>query len=181
MQRDANNPNARQSLLRRIIVYGVLILVLGCAQCAFFPFLNICPAVPDLILGLLVAISLIDSEKSAGVCAVAAGFFIDAVGSSGIALSPLVYILLVAFISFFTGKMLNSFASYVLLLMPALLYRALATYICAFISYGEAPGLWILGDILIPEALTTGVLCLPIYFIVKLCARVLPNHGRFSF
>ena len=181
MQRDVNKPSTRQTLLRRIIVYGVLTLILGCGQCAFFPILNICPAVPDLMLGMLVAIALIDGEKSAAVCAVAAGFFIDAVGSSGIALSPLVYVFLVAFISFFTKKMLSSFASYFLLLIPALIYRAAATYICALIAYGEAPGLWILGDVILPEMLTTVLLCLPIYFIVKLCSRIIGNYGRFSF
>ncbi len=68
-----------------------------------------------------------------------------------------------------------------LLFIPALIYRALATYICFFVWHGEAPGLWIVPDVLIPELLTTCILCLPIYFIVKLCSRILGNHGRFSF
>ena len=89
MQNNIRESLFRPELLKRIVIYGLLTLLLGSAQCSFFPLLNICPSTPDLIMGMLLGIILIDSDKSAAVVAVAAGFFIDAIGGGAIALSPL--------------------------------------------------------------------------------------------
>ena len=169
------------SPLRRILIYGGLVLFLGCAQCAFFPLLSVCPATPDLMLGLILAVALLDSDRSAAVVAVSSGVFIDAVGGAGLSLSPVIYLIFVMLIGTFSRKVLKSFASYLLLLLPSLLYRALATYICLALADRALPALWVIGEVLLPEALTTGLLCLPIYIIVKLFSGLLENHSRFSF
>ena len=180
--RGAKKSNAAgANTARRIVIYGALTLILGCAQCAFFPTLKICPATPDLIMGMLLAIALLDSPRCAAVCAICAGFFIDAVGGSPLALSPIVYLLFTMIISAFSGKVLKSFFSYVLLLIPALIYRAAATYLCFSLHIGAIAPLWSLKEILLPEAVCTAILTLPVYFIVKLCSRPLDNHGRFNF
>lgn len=181
MQRDINSSIFNQATVRRLIIYGIMTLILGCAQCAFFPMLDFCPKTPDLIMGMLLTITLLDSEKSAAICSIAAGFFLDSIGSSGLALSPLIYLIFVLLISVFTKKMLRSFASYLLLLLPMLLYRAVATYLCIFITDRALPSLWMLGEILLPEAIATGLLCMPIYFIVKMFSGALSNHSRFTF
>ena len=181
MQSDIGKSLFGAGTVKRIIIYGLMTLVLGCAQCAFFPILKICPSTPDLIMGMLLAIALWDSERSAAVVAVCAGFFIDAIGSSGLALSPIIYLLFVLLISFFSKKVLKSFMSYLLLLIPTLLYRGAATYICIMAHQRALPPLWVLSDIILPEALATGLLCLPIYLIVKLCSGILETHSRFTF
>ena len=178
--------NIKRSLLgpgtvRRIIVYGIAVLILGCAQCAFFPMLNICPATPDLIIGMLLAIALLDCPTSTGVTAVCAGFFLDALGGSGIAISPLIYFLYVLMISMFSSKVLKSFFSYVLLLIPTLIYRAAATYLCFSLRIAAWAPVEYITQVIIPEAITTAVLCLPIYFIIKLFSRSFENHSRFTF
>ena len=170
-----------QNTIKRVVIYGIITLVLASAQCAFFPLLNICPRTPDLIMGMLLAITLLDGEKSAAVCAVASGFFIDALGSSFLALSPVIYLVFVAFISVFTKKVLKSLASYLLLLMPMLVYRAAATYLCILITEGGLPAPWVFTQILLPEAIATGLLCIPVYFILKLCSGALVTHSRFTF
>lgn len=156
-------------------------LILGCAQCAFFPLLRICPATPDLILGMLLAIALLDGEKSACVTAVASGFFIDAIGGGALALSPAVYLVFVALICLFTKKVLKSFASYLLLLIPSLIYRGIATYLCLILKDGALVPAFVFTEIIIPEAIVTAILCLPIYFIVKLFSGMLETHSRFTF
>ncbi len=180
-KRDTGRSLFSQNTVKRILIYGIITLVLASAQCAFFPILDICPRTPDLIMGMLLAIALLDGEKSAAVCAVAAGFFIDALGSSFLALSPLIYLVFVAFISIFTKKVLKSLASYLLLLMPMLVYRAAATYLCILITEGTLPAPWVFVDILLPEAIATGLLCIPVYFILKLCSGALLTHSRFTF
>ena len=181
MKSDAKKSLFGVNTLRRIVIYGLSVLILGCAQCAFFPTLKICPATPDLIMGMLLAIALLDSPASAAVTAVCAGFFIDALGGAGLALSPLIYLLYVFMISIFSGKVLKSFFSFIILLVPSLIYRAAATYICFSLRIGALAPLWCFKEIILPEALSTALLCLPVYFIVKLCARALDNHSRFTF
>ena len=181
MQGDFKKSLFGANTTKRIVIFGIMTLLLGCAQCAFFPMLSICPGTPDLIMGMLLAIALIDGAKSAAVVAVCAGFFMDAIGSYGLSLSPLIYFLFVLFISLFSGKVLKSFASYLLLLIPSLIYRGAATYLCLLLRYLAIPPTSALTQIILPEALTTGLLCLPLYFIVKLCSRPLETHGRFSF
>lgn len=168
-------------LLKRILFYGIATLVLGSLQCAFFPFLDFCPATPDLILTMLVAIALLDSPKSAAICAVACGFFIDAIGGSGISLSPVIYFLTIVVISFFTEKILRGLPAFLLLLIPALLCRAVSTYACVAIIERTLPSASVFSGIILPEAICTAILAIPVYFLVKLCSIPLQSHGKFNF
>ena len=181
MQGKLNSSQQRPEILKRIIIYGLLTLFLGCAQCAFFPFLDFCPKTPDLILAMIVAIALLDSEVAAGVCAVACGFFVDAIGSSGLALSPIIYFLTIAVVCCFTGKILKSFPSFLILLIPTLICRAIATCVRILIADGGFPELLVLIDIILPEMIITAIFALPIYFLVKLCVKPLSSHGKFMF
>ena len=178
--------NFREALLKpllfkRIAIYSVLTLLLGSAQCSFFPLLKICPSTPDLIMGLILAVMLIDSEKSAAVLAICAGFFIDAIGGGALALSPIIYLLFVLFAGSFSRKMLTSFASYAILMMPMLAYRAVATAICLFIVSDAALSFGSVAGVIFPELLCTALLCLPLYAIVKICASPLETHTKFTF
>jgi rod shape-determining protein MreD len=172
-----------QTNVRRIIVYALLIPLTVLAQCAFFPFIDLCPATPDLMLGTLLAIALLDGLESASVCAVCGGFLLDAIGSSGLALSPIVYLVFVLTVGALSRKVLKRFASYSLLLALSLVYRALMTLICLALTENLSlpPSAWVFTEILLPEALTTALLCLPIYPVVRLCSRAFSNHSRFTF
>lgn len=181
MQRNIGGSLFRPELIKRIIIYGLLTLLLGSAQCSFFPLLDICPSTPDLIMGMLLAIALIDSDKSAAVTALAAGFFIDAVGGGAIALSPLIYCIFVLFISLFSAKMLTSLPSYILLMIPALLYRGAATALCMAIEGRGMPPVSEILATVAPELICTALLCIPLYFIVKLAAIPLETHSKFTF
>lgn len=181
MQGNLSSSFFRPELLKRIAIYGLMTLILGSAQCSFFPILKICPKTPDLIMGMLLAITLIDSAKSAAVTALAAGFFLDAIGGGALALSPVVYVLFVLFISLFAHKMLSGFASYAILMMPALLYRAAATAVCIALENKALLPISEIISVILPEALTTLIVCLPLYFIVKLCTAPLETHGKFTF
>lgn len=183
MQRNLKKAGFSQNFVRRLIIYGLMTLILGSAQCAFFPMLDFCPATPDLIMGMLLAIALIDSIKSAAITAVCAGFFMDAIGSVGLAISPVVYFLFVLAVGALSGKVLKSFASFALLLVPTAIYRGAVTLLCYTVKLGAniAISTDTLTGIILPEMITTFLLCLPIYFIVKLCSGAFANHSRFTF
>ena len=178
--------NVKESLssigfLKRLAIYGLLTLFLACTQCAFLTSLDFLPATPDLILIMLVAIALLDSNESAAVCAVASGFFVDTVGSAGPALSPLIYFLTVALLSCFTGKLLKTLPSFLLLMLPALLCRALGTLLSTVAFYRALPPSWMFTDVLLPEALLCALFALPVYFLVRLCSALLKKRSRFTF
>ncbi len=181
MQGNIKDSLFRPEVLKRVLIYGLLTLFLGCLQCAFFPLLDFVPCTPDLILCMLIAIALLDNEPSAMVCAVGAGFYVDAIGGAGIALSPLVYFIAVILISLFTGKILKSLPSYLLLLLPSLLWRTAATYICIFINSRALPPFAVFKAILLPEVICTAICAIPIYFLLKLCTKPLQTHGKFTF
>lgn len=166
--------------LKRIGIYSLLTVVLGTAQCAFFPALNICPRTPDLIMGLILAVALCDNIKSASVLAVGAGFFIDAVGGGAISFSPLIYLVYAVIIGLLSQKMLKSFPSFLILMLPSLLYRAIVTFVLSLVL-GSSPFGSSLFVTLLLEALSTLILCLAIYPITNLSTKPLKSHKKFSF
>ncbi len=176
-----NQSVARTDIVKRILIYGISTLLLGVAQAAFFPLVSICPTTPDLLIGMLTAIALLDGAPATFVMAVAAGFFIDSISASAILISPIIYFCAAIIAVFFAQKVMRRFASFLLLLIPTLILRAVATYISALISLGELPPSWVFSQIIFPEAICTAIFAIPTYFILKLCTRSLEEHGKFSF
>ena len=168
----------RPEVLRRVIVYGLLLLILSVATSSFFANITLLPATPDLILGTVLAIALLDGRVSAAIAAVAGGLIVDSLGGLGVSLSPLLYLLVVLTVGALSEKMLPGFLSWLCLLLPSLLLRGLFT-IFGFLSYGGGlPAGGILLRVLFSEALCTLLFCCPLYFLVSLC--LLPLKERRS-
>ena len=167
-------------ILKRVFLYGILFVLLISAQSAFFSNLHICPATPDLLLGGVVAIILIDSKKTGAIAAICAGVLTDAIGGSGYSLSPLFFLLAAGVISVFSEKMLPVFSSYLILLIPAVIMNAAYTCLCILANYGSLPLAYTAKNILLPEAICTFVLCLAVYPLSKLFMRPLGMRNRFS-
>ena len=165
--------------LKRVIIFSVATIILGAAQCSFFPILKISPRTPDLILGLILAVSLCDSAKSAMAVSVGAGFFVDAIGGGGFALSPMIYFGYAVIIGIVSQKFLKSFPSFVLLLLPSLFYRAVATVLLSLIHNRALVGGLI--TTLLLEALCTFIFCLAIYPIINIATKSLSSHTKFKF
>lgn len=181
MIRGQKNGLSRQEIIKRVIIYGLLILVTASLQCSFFPSLHICPSTPDLLLGLVAAITLLDSRKSATVVAVAAGFVADGLGGSGYSLSTLYYLCAALLLGALAEKVLPVFPSFAMILIPSLLLRGGYTLLCVIINYGSLPLLYTLKSILLPEAICTFLLCLPLWALVKLCSAPLGSRNKFTF
>lgn len=173
--------NLSLTLTKRVIIYGILTLVLCTAQCSFFSILKPFGATPDLILGMLVGIILLDSPSAAAVCALVGGYVIDAIGAVPPAFSPIYYLTCVAVLAILSVKMLPRFLSYGLLCASALVCRAAFTFINICISNASLPSVRYVVGVLISEAISTFVFCLPIYFIMKLCAHLIGARQKFDF
>lgn len=172
--------NIKPETTKRIIIFSIATIIFGTAQCSFFSVLNICPRIPDLIMGLILATALCDNPKSAMALAVGAGFFIDAIGGGAFALSPIIYFIYAAIIGYVSQKFLKTFPSFLILLLPSLLYRALMTTLLTLLNNGFALGGGFALTLLL-EALCTLVLCLPIYPIINLATKPLSTRSTFSF
>ena len=181
MTRNPSPEAARGARVKRVLLFGLLALLLATAQCSFFAELHICPATPDLILSLTVAVLLLDSVYSAAVVAIGAGFLVDALGATSLFLSPLFYFAVVLILCVPASKMLTSFPSYLLLMLPALILRAAYTVACFWLMAGPMPAMSHVGGVLAREAIVTAILCLPIYPTVKLFRLPLLAKSRFRF
>ena len=172
---------SRTDLWRRIVIYGVLVLVLATAQCSFFASLHVLPATPDLMLSLVLAILLLDEPRSALAVAIGGGFLVDALGANGTAFSPIFYLTVVLALAVPASKMLSRFLSFCVLLLPSLVLRALYTAVCLWVHRGALPTLSGLLQILLPELLLTALLALLIYPLVRLCRRPIGSRKSFRF
>ena len=168
----------RQLFIRRSTVFAPVIFLLSVAQCSFFAQLYFLPSVPDLILGFIVAVAMLDSQKSAAVCGIGAGFVIDAIGASGLLFSPIFYMLCGVMCGFLSKKMLPSFLSWLVELAVFSAVRMLFTLANLLYLWSDVPFWTTLKDLLLPEMICTFIVCLPIFFIVKLCMIPIDSKRR---
>ena len=179
--RTSTGEQPRGARIKRVLIYTPLTLLLAVAQCSFFASLHICPATPDLMLGLVLAILLLDSPASAAAVALGAGVLIDALGTARFFLSPAFYLLIVLLLALPASKMLARFPSFLVLLIPALAARAGYTLLCFALTASALPAWSYLGGILWREALVTAIAVLPLYPLARLCMRPLRARTRFRF
>ncbi|MBQ9085997.1 MAG: hypothetical protein IJY47_02290 [Clostridia bacterium] len=172
MARSYRNRREREETLRRIAVWGGLLFILAVARGSFFARLSFLPATPDLLLCALVAIALLDSVPVAAVAGIGGGFLADALGGTGFSLSPVLYLLVVLTVSGMAEKMMAGVWSWLLMMIPALLLRAGATFLGILLTYESFTFGYALGGILLPEGILTLLLGFPLYWIVMLCVRL---------
>ncbi len=171
----------KRLLLRRLIVYGIAIFLIGVLQCSFFSRLAPFGSTPDLILCALCAIALLDNKKAALVCSIAAGYFIDALGAVAPSFSALFYLVAVTVAILIGEKLIPKLLSFLLLMLPMLAIRGVGTYLALWISAEKLPTLSVLPSVILPELLSTLTLCVPIYFLIKLCMLPIGARNKFSF
>ncbi len=170
--------NIKIETVKRILIFSIATLILGTAQCSFFPLIKICPRTPDLIMGLVLAVALCDNAKSATILSIGAGFFIDTIGGGAFMLLPIIYFIYSVFIGITSQKILGSFPAFAVLLMASLIFRAATTTLMTLLYDG------IITEAIVPtlllEALCTFIFCLPIYPIIKLATKPLYSRSTFK-
>jgi rod shape-determining protein MreD len=171
----------KRMLLRRLIVYGIAIFFIGVLQCSFFSRLSPFGATPDLILCTVCAIALLDSKKSAAICSIAAGYFIDALGATSPSFSALFYLVAATLAIIIGEKLIPRLLSFLILMLPLLALRGIGTYFNIWIAIRRLPPPSVFLSIILPELISTLVLCIPIYFLIKLCMLPIGARNKFSF
>ena len=105
------------------------------------------------------------------------GYFLDAIGATPPSLSPVFYLLAVVVLGFVSEKMMPRFLSFGALMLPTVALRAIFTLVSLWISLGAFPPLVYWGSVILPEALSTFIFCLPVYFLIKLCMIPIGSKG----
>ncbi len=159
----------KRMLLRRIIVYSISFFLLGVLQCAFFSKLKPFGATPDIVLGGICAVLMLDNKRAAAVCAVAAGYFIDALGAAMPSFTPVFYLLAVALISAFAEKMMPSIVSFAVAMLAFCALGAIFTWLGMCLTYSALVPILTVWQTLVRTALSTLICSLPVYFVIKLC------------
>ena len=164
MKRARPSRTDKSLILRRVLIYGAAIFFLGIFQCAFFSRLKPFGATPDLII-----------------CAVCGGYFIDAIGAVPPGFSPIVYVLAVALTASIAQKLLARIPSFFILLLPSLAVRAVFTYVGLCLTFGSIAPLSSLTSVILPEAISTIFLSIPVYLLIKLCYLPIRSRNKFGF
>lgn len=177
----ASSHTEKSGVFRRILIYGLAIFFIGIFQCAFFSHLKPFGATPDLVLGAVCAILLTDNKHSALICAVCGGYFIDAIGAVPPCFSTVVYVIAVALTFNVAQKLLARLPSYLILLLPCVMVRAIFTYLSLCITFGSIAPISSVASVILPEAISTICFSIPVYFLIKLCYLPIKSRTKFSF
>lgn len=157
--------HVRSSVLYKAVNYGIVFFLISMLETVTLPLAGT-EIIPDLVLCAVVAVGMAEDERVAGICGVAAGFFIDALGAVGICLSPLLY----GICGYLTGVLVRfflrrNFPSYIIYVASAAAARSVITLMMVYVYGNTVPLYSAFADIVIPEFILT-VLCCPVLYLI---------------
>ena len=165
----------RAKLIAYTVCVSLLLLLLAVLQVTVFAKISVFGATPDLMLCAVLGVSFFLGRYAGAITGIGAGFLIEAMGSTGISLLPLFYLLLGYLAGHYARVIVpKRLTAYLIYLLPALLLRAgiTLTYIC--LSYESFNVIRILLSTLLPEAAETALFGAILYFPIRLlCERLM--------
>lgn len=173
-------PVSWQTVLRKSAVWIIWLFFLAVLQTALFSRLRVFGAVPNLILPAVITIAIYDKEREGTIAGIAGGFIIDALGGTGLSLSPLVYMICGTLCALLTYSFLRGdFRSWLVGIAVSLLISGGADVLCAHFSVSSAAygayEIW--SELLIPQYFSSLVLGVPVWFLTKLIwSRLFDNR-----
>ncbi len=165
------SPISWQALLKKSIVWGIWLFFLTIIQTSFFSVLRVFGAVPDLVLPAVIVIAVYDRERMGTIAGIMGGFFADALGGSGISLSPISYMICGITVALLAYSVLRrDFASWLVGVVISLVIGGVFSVITAFLAHRNASFGFakIFSELLVPQFFASLILALPIYFLTKL-------------
>lgn len=162
----------RSLIIRYCSVIGLTVFFIAILQTSVFSRIKPFGATPDLMIATVTAISVLCGYHTGAITGIVAGFLIDALGSTGFSILPLVYFLLGYLVGYYT-KIISAqgFLSYLVCLVISLVVRALTSLLCTYLVYRQFSVPTFLLKVALPEAIGTMVfgivLFFPIFLLVK--------------
>lgn len=159
----------------KIVFISVLLLIFVLLQTTVFSRFRPFGAVPDLMLSLVIAVSMSEGEKWGTGTALAGAFLLEALGSTGPTLLPVLYVAAGCFCPLITDLYLtDSVPVRILYTVGFGLGRSLFTLLYLALHVPEFPFPFLLTSVLLPEYAATLALALLPHLAAKLLLR--PFH-----
>lgn len=167
----------RTRAIRYTVLIGLLLILLAILQVSFFSRFRLFGGIPDLMIVAVLCLSYFSGRYMGAVTGIAAGFLIDAIGSTGIVILPVCYLFL-GYLAGHYAKVFghNSYASYLVYLAITLPYRAVITVLLACMSYSSVKLIEILIYSVLPELLITAIAGCLLYFPLRIFCAFLAKH-----
>lgn len=170
-----------RAVVIKSLVYGLYLVFVAALQTTVFTRFNFFGSVPDLMLTSVIVISMFEGERWGAAAGIFAGYIIDAVGSTGLSLMPLVYMLFgyicgVLTINFLT----NSLPVWGLYMIAAAIGRGIVSLIYILALYTYYPLNEAFAEIIIPEMVSTLVFSILTYGAVRLISKPFRKRRRDS-
>lgn len=162
----------RARAAKYILTESALFLAVIVLQTTLFSRIRLLGAVPDLCFGTLLLISFFCGKETGAVTGIAAGFAVEAIGSVGISLLPVLYLFCGYVCGYFTRAIVpRRFGAFAAVLGAAAPVRGAITLVYICLTYDKVRLIQILIDTVLPEMLVTAAFACVLYAPVKgLCS-----------
>lgn len=160
--------------IKKALCYGGLTLFFSLLQITLIPRYPIFGVSPDVVLSCVLAAAMFEGAKFGAVTGVAAGFFIDAVGSIGLSLSPLLYCVF-GYVTGICAEFLfrRGVLSFTMAAVVGYFLRGFATIILVAAAWTTYSTTFVFLRVVLPEIALSILFSYPVYLFFRLLA------GRF--
>lgn len=164
-------PVTWQTLAKKSLIWGIWLFFLAIIQTSFFSVLRPFGAVPDMVLTAVIVIAIYDKERTGTIAGLTGGFIADALGSTGLSFSPLVYMICGCITAILAYSVLRrDFISWIIGTVLSLIISGIASIISLYSSASASHVGFshILTELLIPQFLASLVIGIPVYIVTKM-------------
>ena len=164
----------RSRIIAYTVTIGLMLLIVASVQVTIPKSLCFFGAVPDLMICTVLCVAYFCGRYAGAITGIAAGFIIEAIGSRGISLLPVVY-MIGAYVAGHYARTVKPkrYTIYLFFLACALFVRAGVTVVYACMNYKTVHLLKILLYTVLPEMGGTAIAGLILFFPVCLVCRLL--------
>lgn len=155
----------RTRAIRYSVLVGLLLIIVAVLQVSFFSRFRLLGAVPDLMICTVLILAFFCGQYTGAVTGIAAGFLIEAIGSTGITVLPLCYLLCGYLAGHYARTVIpRRYSVYLIYLGCILAVRATVTVLYACMTYESVNLPVILLESVLPEAAVTAIAGAVMYF-----------------
>ena len=158
--------------IKKGLCYGGLTLFFALLQVTLIPRYPIFGVQPDLVLSCVLAASMFEGAKFGSVIGVAAGFFIDAIGSVGLSLSPLIFCVF-GYVTGICAEFLfrRGLISFTMSVIVGYFLRGFATIFLVSAVWNDYSTTFVFLRVALPEIALSVVFSYPVYFVFRRLAK----------
>ncbi len=162
----------------KVALYGLVLVIFYLLQSVPALGLRFMNVSPELLLVLSICVAFNESVTFSAFFGLAAGLLNDVVTDSVVGKSALFFMFAAFFVAVALRTVLRKFfLTYIFIQLSAILLFLVIEYILILIFYGTLTPALAVVDVILPKFLFSGLLCYPVYFIIRFLNRKLDAGG----